>query len=109
MALISEPMLEGVLMYARLAADLKRLAAREYPAPEDLATAPFLGDWHCGWRQDPCMNGYVWGQPQIPDAEGCTTSVAVAADLREGHRWLRTRSRLYRLGTPHPSLPLRWE
>jgi hypothetical protein len=97
---------EVAATYRKLADDIERMGRGEFPSPEELAAAPVIEDYRAHWRSDPCMRGYIYGHPEIPDGDLTHTSVAVGYDFEAG--WLRTRSRLYRLGKPHPSLPTTW-
>jgi hypothetical protein len=77
--------------------DWDKLANGHTPGPVELSDAPLLVDWEPQWTATGLMRlvGLVRGHPRLPD-EPCSTSIVLAADVREG--WARTLSRYYRLG-----------
>lgn len=82
---------------------LMRLAAMtsltDPPTPGELAAAPLLERWSLA-RVDGdvglALVGSVTGHPRLGDRPGIVTSELVAMD--PDHNWVRTRSRIYRLG-----------
>lgn len=79
----------------RLAADMRRIAAGDWPRAEDLNSAPVMDFWSLGSVTIPTLEGISQGHPRIP--AGPTTSTEVwAIDVHAG--WARTLSRFYRLG-----------
>ena len=82
---------------ANLAADLERLMTEGGPTPEELADAPILSDWKVVDYPAVSLEGFVVGHPKLGAGHITTTQVyAVAMD----GTWMRTLSRLYRLGPP---------
>jgi len=78
-------------------------AARyEPPTPDELAEAPLLEDWSLENVGDednlPAVIGIVSGHDFVPDGGPLVADEAFAMDADLG--WVRTLSRLYRLGTP---------
>jgi hypothetical protein len=77
-----------------------KLKSGAVPEPEVLAAAPLLDSW----LVEPlpgtpffCLYGYVTGHPSIPDGMCSTSAVLHVAD---DDSWMRTISRIYRLGPP---------
>lgn len=82
----------------RLAADLRKLLAGNYPTADELRDAPKISSWLTTEFISPALAGMVTGHPKLPGNSGINTSpIAVSArDLG----WVRTNSRYYRLGKP---------
>jgi hypothetical protein len=80
----------------RLAADLRKLLAGNYPTANDLREAPKISSWLTTELNSPALAGMLSGHPKLPGNRGVTTSpIAVSArDLG----WIGTNSRYYRLG-----------
>ena len=74
----------------------------EPPTPEELAAAPLLEVWSLEDVDDeddlPAVIGYVHGHEFAPDGSPLIADEAFAMD--PDLRWVRTLSRLYRLGRP---------
>lgn len=78
-----------------LADDLRRIAAGELPTEAELRAAPIIDHWSLAVRPESCVVGVISGHPSIGEMRpGRTSSIFVYAP----NRWVRTWSRLYRLG-----------
>ena len=83
--------------------DLRRIQAGYVPTDAELSRAPTLEAWASavgdGYLS---VAGVVTGHPKILDGHPCVTSPVVA--VADDDRWVRTLSRLYKLGRPLASL-----
>lgn len=77
-------------------------ARYERPTAEELAAAPLLEVWSLEDVDDednlPAVLGYVYGHDFAPNGSPLIADEAFAMD--QDLAWVRTLSRLYRLGTP---------
>jgi hypothetical protein len=77
-------------------------ARYEPPSPGELAEAPLIEDWSLEDVGDednmPAVIGVVSGHDFVPDGGPLVAGEAFAMD--PAMTWVRTLSRLYRLGTP---------
>jgi hypothetical protein len=74
---------------------LKHLANGKFPSSKDLDAAPVIDDFRLALRPAPCIDGRFIGHPELRGRRSVTSEVWVLA-LESG--WVRTYSRLYRLG-----------
>jgi len=77
-------------------------AQYEPPTPEELSAAPVLEDWSLEDMDDeddlPAVIGHVYGHGFAPDGSPMIAGECFAMDAQM--TWVRTMSRLYRLGAP---------
>ena len=78
--------------------DLQRLALDDFPSDAELASAPLINGWCHMMRPAPCLIGVVTGHPICRGPITMTSDIQVMA-RHQG--WMRTSSRLWRLGQPH--------
>lgn len=91
--------LDDLATLEQLVADLASYARGDGPSEKDLARAPLMRDWvtvrdHAAFR----FRGEVSGHPRIGPGPGVTSRLC-AVDTEQ--RWVRTYSRLWRLGPRH--------
>lgn len=79
----------------KLAADMRRMAAGDWPRAEEYNSAPIMDLWNLGSVAIPTLEGISQGHPHLPMGPTTTTEVW-CIDLHRG--WARTLSRLYQLG-----------
>ncbi|MBB3952614.1 DUF6634 family protein [Aureimonas jatrophae] len=87
---------EDVLRLTRLVADLARYAGGTPPSVAELTDAPSIDDW--AFVEDPSalrLSGRISGHPLI---RGPTAVTSRIHGLDPNLRWVRTYSRLWRLG-----------
>ena len=77
---------------------LSELLAGRGPTQDALEAAPFLQAWMNGAIPAPVYMGRVSGHPAILNGAVAVTSPIIVS--AEEQRWIRTLSRLYRLGDP---------
>ncbi|WP_152048508.1 DUF6634 family protein [Aureimonas psammosilenae] len=84
----------------RLLADLRTYAAGQGPSSDDLEAAPLVDAWiTVPDRTSIPIGGMVSSHPILPDRAAVTSRVFAMDHER---RWIRTYSRLWRLGAPRP-------
>lgn len=77
---------------------LTEILAGHDPTESALESAPMIQSWMFGAVPTPIYMGRVTGHPAIVSGAVAVTSPVIVSC--EEHRWVRTLSRLYRLGTP---------
>lgn len=77
---------------------LRDLGDGRLPGRMEIVTAPVLEEWMLGAIPAPVYMGRVAGHPSITDGAVAVTSPIIVAAEEDG--WVRTLSRLYRLGQP---------
>jgi hypothetical protein len=82
----------------RLTNDLRELGAGNMPSRSDLNACPLLDQWSLGFIKVPCIVGDLRQHPTLGNLSHIHTSELVFLDPRK--RWVRTRSKFYRLGKP---------
>lgn len=80
-----------------LADDLEDYAVGLFPTSGEIEGAPVIDDWTPTLRARPAVAGVVSGHPLLPPGRRKITSEAFVTD---GASYVRTCSRLYRLGRP---------
>lgn len=80
--------------YERLAADLRRVVAEGYPAPDE--AMPLMDNYVFGTLDALCLKGTTVGHPSLSATEPSTSSALVLVNIPAGVA--RTESRWYRLG-----------
>ena len=81
-----------------LVADLRAYADGRMPSASDLRVAPLISHWHPVRDRSSCrLAGEITGHPLVGPGPGISSRI-YAVD-RE-HRWIRSYSRLWRLGPP---------
>jgi hypothetical protein len=78
--------------------DLQRYALGDLPTEGELRLAPLINGWCHISRPTPALIGVVTGHPICRGPITMTSDIWVMA-RHQG--WMRTSSRLWRLGTPH--------
>lgn len=83
---------------ARLVRDLRSYAGEEGPTEEQIAAAPVLSAWFPMTDASACrFAGLIDGHPLVRPGPGMSSRV-YAVD--RSYRWMRSHSRLWRLGPP---------
>ncbi|MBY3314670.1 hypothetical protein [Rhizobium laguerreae] len=82
--------------------DCEREIARHIPTTAELDAAPWLEGWAMADEGHPWMHGWFFGHPEIEDGTHGHTSSVLQVDEAQPPRWVRTESRLYRLGVFYP-------
>ncbi|WP_145732345.1 DUF6634 family protein [Nitrospirillum pindoramense] len=85
--------------YKRLSQDLEEFFQGNKPSEGDLAVAPILENYSLIDRPVFALQGTVFGHPTIMDGPLLSSEVVLFDPV---HRWMRTRSRYYRLGHARP-------
>lgn len=90
---------DTIRLLRRLIHDLEGIRAEGYPDSELLDRAPVLSQWSPEIRPVVCLTGLSSGHPLLPgNARPIVTSEAWVIAPQDG--WVRTLSRVYRLGKP---------
>ena len=80
-----------------LARDMAGYAEGKMPSEEALVAAPILLTWRMATREAVCLEGVSSGHPILEDGPIVTSEIWWLTP-----EWVRTTSRLYRLGTELP-------
>lgn len=88
--------LERIELHKRLTKDLQAILSGAKPTPAELDAAPLLDNYQFVTRAVPAAVGFGTGHPTLPRGSIKTSQIYV---LDPDHRWIRTLSRFYRLGT----------
>lgn len=83
---------------ALLRTDLRNLDRGQLPSAAALANAPYMTNWRVMLDLRACLYGDVTGHPILSDGRHVMTSELIVDARSLG--WMRTASRLYRLGRP---------
>lgn len=94
---IGETIDETIAKLESLARDLRRIRAGLAPSRREVALAPLLSNWALGERAATCLIGRCHDHPI---ANGPVVQTSEIYALASDWTWVRTRSRLYRLGQP---------
>jgi len=86
---------EEIARLEDLTAHLEKLASGQMPSERELLIAPLLERFVLTSRPRPCLSGQQTGHPLLKGSLIRTSEIWVIAPT-----WMRTYSRLYRLGEP---------
>lgn len=92
--------IQRIELHKRLTKDMAAIINGDKPTRADLEAAPLLQNYRFVPRSVPSAIGFGTGHPSLPNGPTQTSQIFI---IGPDHRWIRTLSRFYRLGTPRPN------